>query len=315
MPTAPPIVANSSSAGAQIPFDDAVASEATQDASRAATVLRLAFAGGNRLGGARPAPGSGSSLDFKDHRPYLPGDDPRGINWQAYARSGHYILKLYEREVSPAVDLLLDGSRSMWHGTDKARRTLSLLAFLMECAGREGADLRVFFAGEERPTEIDTALLRAGRWSALPFHAPPKQEQNQPPKAPSLKGMHWRAGSLRIVISDLLFAPSTEAFPLASIRRDRGTAVLWVPFTKSEAEPDWEGELELVDCETGEKRRESADQTLRDHYRDAYRRHFQIWRADTAKSGIGMVRIPSEGQLAAALRQEAMPMGWVEMRS
>ncbi|MEQ1842609.1 MAG: DUF58 domain-containing protein, partial [Verrucomicrobiales bacterium] len=29
--------------------------------------------------------GVGSSLDFQDHRSYVPGDDPRHINWQAYA--------------------------------------------------------------------------------------------------------------------------------------------------------------------------------------------------------------------------------------
>ena len=39
--------------------------------------------------------GVGSSLDFQDHRSYMPGDDPRHINWQAYARTGNYSLKLY----------------------------------------------------------------------------------------------------------------------------------------------------------------------------------------------------------------------------
>ena len=38
--------------------------------------------------------GTGSSLDFQDHRTYVPGDDPRHINWQAYARTGHYTMKL-----------------------------------------------------------------------------------------------------------------------------------------------------------------------------------------------------------------------------
>lgn len=45
--------------------------------------------------------GVGSSLDFQDHRNYLPGDDPRHINWQAFARTGDYTLKLYREEVRP----------------------------------------------------------------------------------------------------------------------------------------------------------------------------------------------------------------------
>jgi len=52
--------------------------------------------------------GVGSSLDFQDHRAYVPGDDPRHINWQAFARTGHYTMKLYREEVRPIVDLVLD---------------------------------------------------------------------------------------------------------------------------------------------------------------------------------------------------------------
>ncbi|MEJ6642028.1 MAG: DUF58 domain-containing protein [Akkermansiaceae bacterium] len=37
----------------------------------------------------------GSALYFQDHRAYSPGDDPRHINWQAYARTGQYTMKLY----------------------------------------------------------------------------------------------------------------------------------------------------------------------------------------------------------------------------
>ncbi|MEO0417124.1 MAG: DUF58 domain-containing protein, partial [Verrucomicrobiota bacterium] len=56
--------------------------------------------------------GTGSSLDFQDHRNYIPGDDPRHINWQAYARTGSYTMKLYREEVRPVVDIIFDVSES-----------------------------------------------------------------------------------------------------------------------------------------------------------------------------------------------------------
>ena len=62
--------------------------------------------------GAWAGVGRGVSLEFQDHRPYVPGDDPRHINWPAYARSGVYSMKLYREEVSPAVDVILDASAS-----------------------------------------------------------------------------------------------------------------------------------------------------------------------------------------------------------
>src|SRR3954452_10005398 len=88
--------------------------------------------------------GAGSSIDFQDHRPYLPGDDPRYIDWRAYARTGHYIMKLYREEVSPLLDLVLDVSPSMFFEPAKALRVLELFAFAAESAHRSGAALRAY---------------------------------------------------------------------------------------------------------------------------------------------------------------------------
>src|SRR6516225_4349935 len=66
----------------------------------------------NRAGsvlGAR----AGSSLEFRDHRAYEPGDDLRHVDWNAYARSDQLSVKLYREEVSPHLDVLIDGSASM----------------------------------------------------------------------------------------------------------------------------------------------------------------------------------------------------------
>src|SRR5262245_49212563 len=57
--------------------------------------------------------GAGSSLDFQDHRAYMPGDDPRHIHWTAYARTGMLTMKLFRAEVAPFVDLMVDLSASM----------------------------------------------------------------------------------------------------------------------------------------------------------------------------------------------------------
>jgi uncharacterized protein (DUF58 family) len=65
------------------------------------------------LAGSQVGHHAGSSLEFKEHREYMPGDDLRRIDWSAYARSDRLHVMLYREEVSPHVDLLLDGSASM----------------------------------------------------------------------------------------------------------------------------------------------------------------------------------------------------------
>ena len=63
--------------------------------------------------GKRP----GSSLEFIDHREYQPGDDLRRIDWSGFARSDKLTVKLYRDEVSPHLDIVIDGL--MLHGTGR----------------------------------------------------------------------------------------------------------------------------------------------------------------------------------------------------
>src|SRR5271170_2493816 len=75
--------------------------------------------------------GQGSSIDFQDHRAYVPGDEPRHINWAAYARTNNYIMKLFREEVSPRLDLVLDASGSMALTPEKEARSLELFALTL----------------------------------------------------------------------------------------------------------------------------------------------------------------------------------------
>ncbi|MCU0782165.1 MAG: DUF58 domain-containing protein, partial [Akkermansiaceae bacterium] len=120
--------------------DRAMLEDAARQAAACAARLRLPLRARVWQGAAGELAGSGTgaSMDFQDHRPYFPGDDPRHINWQAYARTGNYTMKLYREEVRPAVDLLLDVSASMFLTPDKARRTAALLHLAFECALRAG---------------------------------------------------------------------------------------------------------------------------------------------------------------------------------
>ena len=63
--------------------------------------------------GSRSGRRTGSSIDFQDYREYQPGDDLRCIDWGIFARSDRLTVKLFREEVTPHLDLILDGSGSM----------------------------------------------------------------------------------------------------------------------------------------------------------------------------------------------------------
>ena len=66
--------------------------------------------------GDHKSPYRGFSVEFVQHREYVPGDDIRHIDWKGYGRSERYTIKQYEQETNFAAHLLFDASRSMLYG-------------------------------------------------------------------------------------------------------------------------------------------------------------------------------------------------------
>jgi len=58
----------------------------------------------------------GGGLVFAEHRAYRPGDDPRTLDWRAFARSDHHRVKHFEHEAQLRAMLVLDVSGSMSYG-------------------------------------------------------------------------------------------------------------------------------------------------------------------------------------------------------
>ena len=68
----------------------------------------------------------GSSVEFVDHREYVPGDEPRSIDWKTLARTEKYFVKRFEMESNMNVVCLLDTSGSMGYRSRDQRRLTKL---------------------------------------------------------------------------------------------------------------------------------------------------------------------------------------------
>ena len=246
-------------------IDPTMVREAAREASGCAERLRLPLrsrvwqgAAGEMLG-----TGSGSSMDFQDHRPYFPGDDPRHINWQAYARTGQYAMKLYREEVRPTVDVLLDVSASMFLTPEKSRRVASLLHFVVECARRGGAGLAVHLLDGMVARTIEPASVGSFRWvDELPVGGAAANVM------PDMNAIHLRSNGLRVLISDLLFT-GDPAVPLRALARGHGSVVVFCPYAREEAAPDWSGACDFLDVESARRESRHIDAGVVRRYRAA----------------------------------------------
>jgi hypothetical protein len=69
------------------------------------------------INGMHKAPYFGASVDFAEHRGYVPGDDIRRVDWKLWARTDRYYVKEYEAESNSNFSVLLDMSKSMNYGS------------------------------------------------------------------------------------------------------------------------------------------------------------------------------------------------------
>src|SRR5712672_2679826 len=84
------------------------------------------------INGLHRAPYFGASIDFAEHRGYVPGDDIRRVDWRVFARTDRYYVKQYEADTNTNFCLLLDVSKSMGFGS-KGVSKLEYGSFLGAC--------------------------------------------------------------------------------------------------------------------------------------------------------------------------------------
>jgi len=240
------------------------------------------------LAGAHLASRPGSSLEFMEHRAYQPGDDLRHIDWAAYARSDRLTVKVYRHEVNPHVDLLVDGSRSMaLDGTAKRAATVGLAALLATAAANSRFAHRVWLSAETwSPLENGTAPPAS--WGPMPLDAaadPGEAYFALPPRlAP--RGM-------RFLISDLLW-PSDPAALLARLSDAATTVTVVQLLAEEDVRPPEQGNLRLMDCETGGTQEVFIDATASARYRDRLTRHQQHWHRAARQVGAVLITLVAE---------------------
>lgn len=72
------------------------------------------------VAGLHKSPYQGFSIEFAEHREYVPGDDLRYVDWKVFGRTDKYYLKQFEEETNLIVYLVLDVSKSMQYKSEQA---------------------------------------------------------------------------------------------------------------------------------------------------------------------------------------------------
>lgn len=244
--------------------------------------------------GSRAGRRAGSSIDFQDYREYQPGDDLRFIDWGIYARTDRLTVKLFREEVTPHLDLILDGSRSMnLENTAKGVAVAQLAALLATAAANAQCSQAAWLSGEGFQ-RLANDTLTPSAWDKLELSSQRTPEQSfeiLPPK--------FRRLGVRVLVSDLLWPGE----PLQLLRRLReGAAALFVIqlLAREDATPPEHGNLRVVDSETGEENEVYIDTSVAKQYTENLGRLQQSWDDACRQCGAHMTTLIAE-DLAGSL--------------
>lgn len=260
-------------------------------------VTRKAVHGGMK--GVRRSVKRGQSVEFTDYRDYTLGDDLRSLDWNLYARLERLFIKLFIEEEDVNVHILLDASASMDGGApDKllfGKRAAAALAYVglasydrVNLAVLQGKAARRFppVRGTGRIFQVLADL------SGVKPHAGPTDL--------AAATRHYAAqitqrGPL-MLISDL-FDPNADR-AISELAGTRCDVAILHTLSTDELDPPIEGDLRLVDRETGDAVNVTADLfTL-----DSYRERLASWQAHldevSTKRRVAYAPVPTSLPLA-----------------
>jgi uncharacterized protein (DUF58 family) len=222
-------------------------------------------------GGARISRRAGGSLEFRDHRDYEPGDDLRHLDWSVFARSDRLTVKQFHEEISPFVEIVVDGSRSMsLVNTRKSEATLAIAAMLAAAAINSGFPYALSIA-RDRLHRVASGSARPSSWDPIAF-----DYAGTPASAIASGARTLRPMSMRFFISDLLWPGEPQAVA-AALAQDATATVIMQVLASEDANPDLRGGWRVLDVESGEWREIFFDAAAAAQYRDALSRLRELW--------------------------------------
>lgn len=267
-----------------------------------------------RVLGERSGSRRQEGAEFVDYRPYVPGDDPRRIDWRVYARLGDLVVRTARAESHIDTTVMIDGSRSM-EGKFRWSQRLAAMVGVLGLQSSDAVTVRVLADGEASagrpstaPQQIfalieEVALLPLGTRTDLARSLAAARRQVA----------DAGAADLAILISDLLVPEEEIDCVVRALSACGRHAVLVAVSDPSDEETELRGTTELRDIETGEtlildvtgaeaRRYAELAARRRDDAEEACRRHGVAFTStSTSTSPLALLFDPRrEPRLAAA---------------
>ena len=269
--------------------------------------LRAKFIVEGFLQGLHASPFQGFSVEFSEHRKYVPGDDLKDLDWNVYAKTDKYYLKKFQAETNVTGYLVMDLSASMAY---TYRQELTKFEYAICLA----AALGYLMIHQQDPVGLVTFDTRIQ--ASLPPHSKRAQLGNILAILANLKPagqtdvascLHQlaamiRSKSLVMIFSDLLTEPEPVVQSLHHLRHRGNDIILFHILDEAEVHFPFQGIVEFEDVEVDQRLTIDAP-GMRPDYLHALKDFREYYRSECAKANIDYVPMDTSVSFDRALME------------
>lgn len=257
--------------------------------------------------GQHASPHKGFSVEFRQHRPYVQGDEIRRLDWKIFGRTDRFYIREFDEETNLRATIVLDASGSMGYRGQKgiqkfdyARKLAASLAYLL-MSQQDAVGLITFDSKVRDVIPCRTKITHLHLMLETMVKTEPGKDTSLAPVLESLAQRLKRRG-LVILISDFFDDPAALLRSIGVLRK-KGHEIIalqlwdrdeidfpfgnWARFENLENDDDFL----LLDPATIRQRYIEVQQTFAEQLKDGFRKH-----------QVDYLSLPTDESHSAALR-------------
>ncbi|MDX8361811.1 DUF58 domain-containing protein [Cytobacillus sp. IB215316] len=261
--------------------------------------------------GARRSMKQGQSLDFSDYRQYQPGDDLRQIDWNIYARTNKHYIKRFLDEQELVISLYLDCSKSMNLIDEKWLLAKRLAATLGYMSLSHDDRVGIFpVCSTDSPFFYKKGRAYANK-AAFYISELTNSVSEQTTFSQSIANNIVPKSGVSIIISDFLEPLDDITAALKKIQANRQELYVIQLLTEEETNPNYQGDLKLIDSEMNQQMNVSMLPSIKRNYVDRVNQHTEDLEQFCFDRGIGFIRCSTNETIEEIIFESLMPKGWI----
>ena len=261
--------------------------------------------------GRHRSPNKGFSVEFKEHRHYVPGDELKNIDWKVFAKSDRLYIRQYEEETNLRCTLLVDQSGSMAYAGTRSVDGLTK----REYAVRLSAAFAYFMLGQQDPVGLvtfDDDLRRQVPMRSRASHLRPLLSAlvaDKTHRETDLGGVFRKIvpkvgrRGLIVIVSDSMGDAESISKALAQLRANKHEILFFQIMDLDEVEFPFSGRIQFRDLEGAIDEQTVDAAAIRKAYQDRLADHNAALREACRRSRVDLIPITTDQPFVDVLHE------------